>query len=86
MYFLSSHLPAATPSQHLIRFNVIILEDLQLIHNIVGLVAQQLYLLLVGLQHGQGLFDVLQLGVHVGGVYVHNTAKAGKSAGKFSEN
>jgi hypothetical protein len=66
------------------NLNVIIIEYFQFVGDIVGLVAQQLDLFLVRLQHGQRLFNLFQLLVHVGGGGVDHTTQTGKGAGQFS--
>lgn len=59
------------------------LEDVQLILYVVGLVAQQLQLLLVALEDIELRLQRLQLLVHVRGGGVNGAAQAGKGARQF---
>lgn len=62
------------------------LKDIQLILYIIGLVAQQLQLLLIRLQHIELRLERLQLLIHVGGRGVNSAAQTGKCARQLSVN
>lgn len=69
----------------LVLLNVVALEDVQLALDKVGLIAEHLDLLLVGLDHGERRLNLLELAVHVGGGGVDDAAQPGKRAREFPD-
>lgn len=82
-YILTLHSSVSFCSHSLVLLDVVAVEDFQLALDEVGLIAEHLDLLLVGLDHSQGGFDVLQFGVHLRGGRIDHAAQPGESAGQF---
>lgn len=68
---------------NLVLLDIVAVEDFQLALDEVGLIAEHLDLLLVGLDHGQGGFDVLQFSVHLCGSGIDNATQSGEGAGQL---
>lgn len=67
----------------LLRRYIVVLEDVQLVLYVVGLVAKQLQLLLVRLQDVQLRVQRLELIIHVRGGGINRAAQTGKGARQF---